>query len=255
MRTHRLTGAAAAGFVAAMMIAGTAGAQQVQAQGQVGMGLPGAAPAAQAVQGESDHDMMIGTLAVGFLGRRSMDVGSGDGAFGPVDTHVIGVRYWMDEMLGLDLGLGFSRTGASASFRDAGGTRVSASDGSVMAFMIHGGVPLALANAGHFSFQVIPEANVGLGSRSFGDANENSGSGFHLDLGARAGAEIHFGFMGIPQLSLQGSVGALFALQRTSFSNAAADTRSSVTRTVVGTTVFDNPWNIFISNVSALYYF
>jgi len=27
--------------------------------------------------------------------------------------------------------------------------------------------------------------------------------GFKLDLGARAGAEIHFGFIGIPQLSLQ----------------------------------------------------
>ena len=36
---------------------------------QVGMALPGSAPQAAAVAGASDHDAVVGRLAVGYLGR------------------------------------------------------------------------------------------------------------------------------------------------------------------------------------------
>jgi hypothetical protein len=72
-----------------------------------------------------------------------------------------------------------------------------------------------------------------------------------LDLGARAGSEIHFGFMGIPQLSLQGSVGV--RLNMNSTSGDPGD--NSTSHFDLATTVGDNPWNIFTSNVAALYYF
>jgi hypothetical protein len=109
-----------------------------------------------------------------------------------------------------------------------------------------------LASAGHFSFQVIPELNLGFGgaSQTVGGMDQ-SVSAFHLDLGARAGAEIHFGFINVPQLSLQGSIGARMNIDSTSNDPGDAGTSNFSLATTVG----DNPWNIFTSNVAALYYF
>src|SRR5699024_949445 len=114
---------------------------------------------------------------------------------------------------------------------------------------------LSLASAGHFSFQVVPELNVGFAGQSQDNAAgmTNKISGFHMDLGARAGAEIHFGFINVPQLSLQGSIGARLNVDSQKVTNMGAETKSSSWG--FGTTVGDNPWNIFTSNVAALYYF
>src|SRR6185436_9640474 len=98
---------------------------QAQGTGQVGMALPEAAPApqAQATQGDSDHDAMIGHLAVGFLGRRNMRIGNDPAGNAPtydnVDAPVIGIRYWIDQMLGLDLGLGFTSQSGSTEILNA----------------------------------------------------------------------------------------------------------------------------------------
>src|SRR5688572_13713992 len=43
---------------------------------QVGMALPGAAPQAAAVAGNSDHDAVVGRLAVGYLGRSGLTIAS-----------------------------------------------------------------------------------------------------------------------------------------------------------------------------------
>jgi hypothetical protein len=232
------------------------------AQAGGAMTLPGAAPApaARAAAGDSDHDQVIGTLAVGYLGRRSMFVGStgagGGGVPLEVSSPVIGVRYWIDEMIGIDAGIGMGIN--SASLNVAGQDQPA--PGST-AFIIHGGVPLALASAGHFSFQVIPELNLGLASWSLdrpAGAPGWSGSGFHFDIGARAGAEIHFGFIGLPKLSLQGTVGLALAMDNTKLEDKAPAPQGNTTKAstlALGTSVQDNPWNIFTSNVAALYYF
>jgi len=215
---------------------------------QVGMALPGAAPQAAAVAGSSDHDSVVGRLAVGYLGRNAIPVGAGVGV-NAIPTPVIGVRYWLSDMLGIDAGLGFGLTSGSQT---AGG--MSNDTPSWHLFMIHGGVPLSLASAGHFSFQIVPELNLGFAGGSVdagGDTNKVSG--FHLDVGARAGAEIHFGFINVPQLSLQGSVGLRLNMDSQSSTIAGNETKASSFG--LGTTVGDNPWNIFTSNVAALYYF
>lgn len=221
---------------------------------QVGMALPGAAPQAAAVAGSSDHDSVVGRLAVGYLGRHTIEIGApGTTADAAVDTPVIGIRYWLSDMLGIDAGIGF---GINSSSADNGMTDT---DGpSTKVFLLHGGVPLSLASAGHFSFQVVPELNVGFASSSqdvpVGMMTvEQSVGGFHLDVGARVGAEIHFGFINVPQLSLQGGVGARLAMDSTSTDNGTVETSAS--RFTLNTTVGDNPWNIFTSNVAALYYF
>ena len=222
---------------------------------QVGMALPGAAPQATAVAGNSDHDAVVGRLAVGFMGRSGLTLGTDamGGTAPTIAAPVIGVRYWLSDMLGIDAGLGF---GLSSSSAEAAGTSVDGPGQTV--FLLHGGVPLSLASAGHFSFQIIPELNVGFASQSVdpdgdGPAEEISQGGFHLDVGARAGAEIHFGFIDVPQLSLQGSVGLRLNMDSTSFEQGPVDVSTS--NFGIGTTVGDNPWNIFTSNVAALYYF
>jgi len=252
------TGAAAQADANTNAAAQTPPAQTQQAQ--VGMGLPTANNGAVA-PGGSDHDGVVGHLAVGFLGRASMPYGVVGNAELPVP--VIGVRYWMDPMIGLDLGLGLYLGGQSTDTTNTPpGTTASASGPKPAAFIIHGGVPLALASARHFTFEIIPEANFGYASVTK-DAGVNGNgitkeTGVHLDVGARAGGEIQFGFMGLPQLSLVGSVGLRFDYDKLSQnSNAAAGVTNHVSTGVWGlrTSVYDSPWNIFISNVSAFYYF
>jgi len=239
-------------------------------QAQVGMGLPNAtnAPA----PGGSDHDGVVGHLAVGFLGRASMPLlgvtaaGAPNGATVDLPVPVIGVRYWMDPMIGLDVGLGLFLGGTSTDTTTTPpGTKVSTSGPKPAAFMLHAGVPLALASARHFTFEVIPEANFGYASQTQDAAMTAAGltklTGVHLDVGARAGGEIHFGFMGIPQLSLVGSVGMRFNYDKLGYDATPVAPAGSPTAHQstgiwsLGTTVNESPWNIFISNVSAFYYF
>jgi hypothetical protein len=250
-------------------------AQEASAQGSgqanVGMSLPGATPAT-ATAGTSDHDQMVGRLAVGYLGRSTIGAGSALGAADPADgvyavtgeAPVVGVRYWLDRMIGLDLGVGIGILSGSGESQVAGGEAVEADLPSFTGFILHGGVPLALASAGHFTFQIVPEINVGFASAEIDPNGDGEGdlsmSGFHLDLGARAGSEIHFGFIGIPQLSLQGSVGLALALDsgKTTDStppDGTADTEISNSQTAFQTTFHNNPWDFFTANVAALYYF
>jgi hypothetical protein len=264
---------AASAALMCVMTAGLASAQEAggtaSASGQAGMALPGAAPQAAATTGDSDHDQVVGRLAVGYMGRVGVPVATGFNAGPPatvattnIDAPTIGVRYWIDQMIGLDVGLGMGMAGGSVT-TDPGGNSVD--DQGATAFLIHGGLPLSLASAGHFSFEIVPELNVGFGSSSYKAPGTPPAqadvdySGFLFDIGARAGAEIHFGFMGIPQLSLQGSIGLLYQMQSVKVTQKAFQNNpeQSVKHSTwrFATTVNDYPWNIFTSNVAALYYF
>jgi hypothetical protein len=240
------------------------------ASGNVGVSLPGAAPAV-AVAGGSDHDQMAGRLAVGYFGITEAGAGA---AFPPGGFNsspysftgaapVVGVRYWLDSMIGIDVGIGLGILGGSASSNAPPAAEITVDRDSFTAFTLHAGVPLSLAASQHFSWQVVPEINFGIASVGQ-DPNgpdgegEFSHSGLHFDIGARAGAEIHFGFMGVPQLSLQGSVGLAFAYDKgssTDSQGAAADRETSHGRTALQTSAGTNPWAIFTNGIAAFYYF
>ena len=221
----------------------------VQAQTQVGMGLPGAAPqtaTAAPVAGGTDHSLVVGHLGFGYLGRPGVTVGTTGPGNAPVAAPVVGIRYWFDPGMGLDVGLGFGVNGGSSDGGDPP---------SLWAFVLHGGLPLAMASGRHYTFEIIPEANIGLGGgKAQMGMTDVSNKGFLLDLGARVGAEIQFGFIGLPELALQGSIGAMFSLTSQSMTPDGG-TKVSASQTAFNTTVYNSPWGIFTNSVSALYYF
>ncbi len=216
-----------------------------------------ATPARDTVDPPTDHDRFLGHLAVGYLGLSALPIASAAGTLGTtLSTPVIGVRYWLaHSILGIDAGVGFSNTSGSTSATN-GTTTVSTDKPSQTGFAFHGGVPLALATGRHYTFEVIPELNVGFTSATIkgtGGNPDTSLSGFRFDLGARVGGEIHFGFIGVPELALQASVG-LF-LSRQSVKSSAGPNSSSDGTWSIGTSLVNDPWQIFAGNVAALYYF
>jgi hypothetical protein len=217
--------------------------------------------------GLSDHEKVVGRFAVGYLGVSDIPLptatlGGANPtlADGKVSAPVIGVRYWLNPRIGIDGGLGIGWSGGSAE-QVNGNTTTTTTIASRFGVLLHAGVPVALVSAKHYTFIVVPELNVGFATSSVAPptipgqaAGANvSLSGFKLDIGARAGTEIHFGFIGVPQLALQATVGVAFSTQSQS---AKRDNFSqSASATTIGTTVQADPWSLFTKNISALYYF
>lgn len=192
-----------------------------------------------------------------------------------VNAPTVGVRYWISDRLGIDAGLGFGMySGSTKSYpyaNDANSLDIEFKQDKVsyFAFALHVGVPIALSEGKHYNLQVIPEANVGLASGTSKDqappppnqpgatqratVEDLSFGGFRLDAGARVGGEIQFGFMGIPQLSLTGSVG--LALSMRSVSVSTGGKTASDSSFAIATSVQQAPWALFTNNISAIYYF
>ena len=226
------------------------------------------APAAEPESTETDHDALIGHFGVGYFGVSQLPIAAGfpGGAGGGggvarenVNAPIIGVRYWMSKMIGIDAGIGFGLTSGSNQ-AVAPGSDTTTDKPSRLGLALHGGVPLALASGKHYTFTVVPEATAGFTSGTIKGATgvpDIDLSGFRLDLGARAGAEIYFGFIGVPQLSLQASVGAYFRHEgfKASTNTAAGTASFSDNTNTITTSVNADPWALFVNNISAFYYF
>jgi len=260
----------------------TARAQDAQAGGSVGASASGsgsaqvsaAAPvtpapaaatttttagAAEKDDTTPDHELVIRRFAVGYMGVSQLPIAAG----GPtnnaltrdnVNAPIIGARYWVSRLLGIDAGLGLGLTSGSTETVSNAGS-VSNDNPSRFGLAFHGGVPLALVHGKHYSFEVVPETNIGFTSGTIKTQNAPNQdlSGFRFDLGARAGAEIYFGFIGVPQLALQASVGLYF--RREVFKWKQDANSVSVGATSLASSVQADPWALFVNNVSALYYF
>jgi hypothetical protein len=184
--------------------------------------------------GDTDHDGVVNHLGVTLFPTQAIPFPvPGANVVAPV----IGARYWLMPNLGFDGGLGVGWTTGSAP--------------SPFAMAFHVGVPIALASSKHFTFLVLPEANLAFAHMNTpaGMVN-NTADGFLFDMGGRVGAEIQFGFIGIPQLSLQGTVGLLFTHTETNTNVPAASTHTNDLQTTVGAT----PWAIFANAIEATYY-
>jgi hypothetical protein len=164
-----------------------------------------------------------------------------------VTAPLVGIRYWLGPTLGIDAALGMGISSGSTSSNG-----VSVDKDSRTAFILHGGVPIVLGSSRHFSFQITPELDLGFASGKTGGADV---SGFLLNLGARAGAEIYFGFIGLPALALDASVGLGMSVSNGKTSPPNGGNSISDSNFSLGTFVPHDPWDIFRSNVAARYYF
>ena len=205
----------------------------------------------------NDHALVIGHLGVGTFGVLELPRCGGagcasTGAGSTLQAPTIGARYWLDERMAIEAGLGIGYTSGSTS-TETGTTTNKVNDPSLFGLALHGGLPLVFASGAHYAFEVVPELNVGFVTGSGGGAGNVDLSGFLLELGGRVGAEIQFGFIGIPQLALQGTVG--LHMRYEGRSQSANNTTVSNHQFGFGTSVEGAPWQIFLGSLAAIYYF
>lgn len=201
---------------------------------------------------KTDHQRVVGRFAVGYMGRQTLHYGT---AYAPVVAPIIGVRYYVTPLWGIDAGIGLNMLGGKA--KETGSADVKAA--GHIAALFHVGAPLSLASSRHFSFQVVPEMNLGFAKTGDQDPDpdvKESHHGSFFNVGAKVGAEIQFGFMDLPELSLQGNVGLYFQTETVKDKESGpTETIASDSYSSLGTTLSADPWDIFTSSVSALYYF
>lgn len=217
----------------------------------------------------SDHERVIHKLAVGYLGPMVSNTGLGLGIAGAVGettvdpvvhlrffAPIVGVRYWMSTRVGIDAGLGVGYSFNDGTTVNGEGESVDSGQG-ILGGALHLGLPLALAHGGHYKMLLVPEVNLGLAKGDEWPSGQNR-SAFLAQLGARLGAEIHFGFMGLPQLSMQTGVGLLAtytAWRRYPDPESPTPAEKGGTTWDIASTVGSSPWQFLNGNLAAFYYF
>lgn len=233
-------------------------------------------------RGDSDHDGHAGNLGLGFMGARFVPTATG----GPTPTVVLtddgdaivtieedevtvpifGARYWINRRFGVDLGFGFNVAGGSVSRQipnpdPALAHSVEFSTPSTTAIVGHLSLPVSVYSIGHLNVLLLPEMDIGY-STSTVENFELSTTGEWLDLrlggfsfgaGARVGAEVSWGFIELPQVSLQVSWGVRIEHRRST--GKIGDAEMVIERTQFGTSWYDDPWALFAGNIGVYYYF
>jgi len=178
-----------------------------------------------------------------------------------VAAPVVGARYWITRMFGVDAGIGLGYAGGSQEAVNMGNDQ-NVDKASAFGFAFHAGAPIAFAHGKHYTFLLIPGFTIGATTGTFKPQAPPGGgtappeqdlSGFLFDIGARVGAEVHFGFIGVPELALQATVGLSF--RRSVFKWKSDQSSASDGTNTLATTVDPDPWAIFKDAISATYYF
>ncbi len=204
----------------------------------------------------SDHDRVVRRVAIGWMGVIGVPIGGPMGSE-VVDAPTIGVRYWLNDDIAIEggLGIGFSSSGATA-FSPTGDANL----GGVGQFgmVLHGGLPISVMDVGHFNGLIIPEFNLGFssgidenGTATFQDDNYIY-RGFLLGMGLRIGAEWHMEFLDVPQSSLQVTFGLGLNLavrgQEDNSGNNGVDSGSFVLKTL-------GPADLLAGGIQLFFYF
>lgn len=223
-------------------------------------GMGGEQPPTAGPTGDSDHAQVVGDIAVTFFGNQRVAIdpdADGDGVRVRVNAPTIGIRTWFSDSIGLDAGLGL---GFSSFSLENNGEIVGGTFDSVFAINVHVGLPVALAQSGHFTALLIPEIDFAYGGGTVLDAAtpelDMAFSGIQLAVTARLGAEVHFGFWDIPQLSVQATVGLGIGFNSQTMKNDA-DIIGGIRTNVEASdfSIFTTANDIFNGTIRANYYF
>jgi hypothetical protein len=209
----------------------------------------------------SDQERWVGHLGFTYFGIQNVPIAANLTTGGATVTSVtapfIGVRYWLQPGMGLDLGLGLGYQSASTDIT-ANNTTTVLDKPATLATGIHAGLPLVLGRGQHYALEFIPELNIAVATATIkgtGGSSDISLSGSRIDVGARIGGEIFFGFIGVPELALQATIG--LGVERVAYkaSMTSPSVNGGGSQLNFATTVQSNPWSIFTNNIAATYYY
>jgi hypothetical protein len=223
---------------------------------------PPPALARAAPQPESDSERAMGTWAMVVFNTQPFNFPNSGGATPlPLTVYTAGLRHWIKEPYGrfknwgLDAGVGLVVSRSSVTSPQSGSLRTNEGP-SVSGLGLHVGLPLAMTHHQHATFELVPEIDLIYASEkipALGSGDDTTYSGFSVRAGARAGFELYFGFVGIPQLAIEASMGAAvtFDSVKSSVGPIERSTRTWGFSTLRGT----EPWSIFTGSVAAMYHF
>lgn len=210
-----------------LALALTAGGSVVAAQDLTGGagttsqtgGVGGGGESITSTAGPTDHSVVVGRLGLRYFGATTVRVlspgGMGMGATATSTLHTVGARYWLASGLALEGGIALGLGSSSRQQRVQTGGMVTTTDTDDPGFFGIGlevGLPLLLAESKHVNILMIPYLTLHHGrsaiSQSTGmTSTDITATSTIFTLGARAAAEVQFGFIGAPQLSLQAQFG------------------------------------------------
>jgi hypothetical protein len=213
-------------------------------------------------QDEGDGARAMGTWALVVFNTQPFDFPNTGGADPiPLTVYTVGLRRWSRtplgpfRNLGFDLGVGLAFSRSSITQPQTG--RLTTQDGpSTTGFGLHAGLPLAITHHEHAVFELVPELDViwaGEKIPPLGSGDTTRYSGWSARLGARAGFEIFFGFVGLPQLAIEASLGA--ALTYDSVTSKVGTIERSTRAWGLSTVRGTEPWSVFTGSVAAMYHF
>jgi hypothetical protein len=216
-----------------------------------------------AAREESDGEKAMGGWALVVFNTRPFEFPNTGGAPPiPLTVYTVGLRHWTTRSMGkfrnwgFDLGLGLAY-GRSSVTQPQTGVLVTSDGPSTSGFGFHAGLPLAVTHHRHATFEVVPELDIIWASETLppqtagGDTTEYRG--MSLRAGARAGFEIFFGFIGVPQLAVEASLGAALTFDRNT--STLGPSERSTRQWGFSTLRGSEPWSIFTGNVAAMYHF
>ncbi len=235
----------------------------------------------EAERGDSDHDSHVGSVALGFFGTRFVAATQPHPTEGvvlspegnatvnivadEVTVPLFGLRYWINDTVGAELAFGFNIAGGDETVESPNpdptlSTSTDRALPSTRAFSGRLGVPLSVYSATHFNFMITPELAIGYSSSTLEDFEESTTgealdlqlSGFVFGVGGQLGAELSFGFIDVPQLSIQSAWGVRFESRRRV--GRIGDAETVQTETAFGTSWYGDPWDIFTGSFGLLYY-
>jgi hypothetical protein len=214
-------------------------------------------------KGPTDHEQVVGGWGVGLLSSVELRPLSPGPAY-PEQSLVlaiIGARTWFSEAFGFEIGLGFNT--ANGTRADDVQNREDVPEPTIWGLGLHLGLPLSFYDDAHYQFLLLPELNFGMAiGRTEDDPNTEGDQAIRrraqlVGGGLRAGAEVQFGMIGLPMLALQGTVGVRLNYHQSSVE--AWEGGGVITRVRRGfsasTSSFNDPWDLFVSSIAALYYF
>ena len=205
---------------------------------------------------ETDGEKAVGLWGLAYFGAQTFRFGDFNGSPNNVDVYTLGVRHWIPgapgtvHNWGIDAGVGLALSDISHEAVVAG-TPVTYK-ASARGLSLHAGLPVTLARARHLNFIALPEVDLlyATGNNDYPGPTRTKWTGSGVGLGARAGFELFFGFLGMDRFALQGTLGAALRFSSMKSKLGATELKDSTWR--LGT---DRPLGFIVGNIAAIYYY